>query len=66
AADMKPLNIATYGFDLARAFNDFYTQCPVLQADPSVRNSRLRLVAAARQALANSLALMGITAPQAM
>jgi len=31
-----------------------------------VREVRLRLVAAARQAIANSLALMGITAPEAM
>ncbi|MBA4398513.1 MAG: hypothetical protein C0396_01355, partial [Anaerolinea sp.] len=30
------------------------------------RSFRLRLVMATRQALANSLALLGITAPQAM
>ncbi len=66
AAEYRPLYIANLAFDLARAFNDFYNQCPVLQAEPQVRASRLRLVAAARQAIANALALMGITAPQAM
>jgi arginyl-tRNA synthetase len=66
ARDLKPLVISNMAFELAQTFNDFYTQCPVLQAEEPVRNMRLRLVAAARQAIANSLALLGITAPQAM
>jgi len=66
AGELRPLWMATYAFDLARAFNDFYTQCPVLQTEEPVRSFRLRLVMASRQALANSLALLGITAPQAM
>lgn len=66
AEDFRPLAIANLAYDMARAFNDFYNQCPVLQAAPDVRAARLRLVAAARQALVNSLALMGITAPEAM
>jgi arginyl-tRNA synthetase len=66
ARDLKPLVISNLAFELAQSFNDFYTQCPVLQADEPVRNMRLRLVAAARQAIANSLVLLGITAPQAM
>ncbi|MEW6178398.1 MAG: arginine--tRNA ligase [Chloroflexota bacterium] len=66
AAELRPLWIATYAYDVAKAFNDFYTQCPVLQAEESVRNFRLRLTAATRQVLANSLTLLGITAPQAM
>lgn len=66
ARDLKPLVISNLAFDLAKNFNDFYTQCPVLQTEEPVRNMRLRLVAAARQAIANSLVLLGITAPQAM
>lgn len=66
AAELKPSWMATYAYELARAFNDFYTQCPVLQAEEPVRSFRLRLVMATRQALANSLALLGITAPQVM
>lgn len=66
AAGYRPLEIANYAYNLAEAFNAFYTQCPVLQAEESVRNFRLRLVAAARQTIMNSLVLLGITAPQAM
>jgi arginyl-tRNA synthetase len=66
AANYRPLDIAALAYDLARAFNDFYNGCPVLQAEPAVRAFRLRLVAASKQAIANALALLGITAPQAM
>lgn len=66
ARDLKSLVVTSLAFELAQAFNDFYGQCPVIQAEEPVRNMRLRLVAAARQAIANSLALLGITAPQAM
>lgn len=66
AAELKPLYITNYAYKLAQAFNDFYNQCPVLQAAEPIRSGRLRLVAAARQAIANSLAILGITAPEAM
>ena len=66
AADLRPLYISSLAYDLAKAFSDFYNECPVLQAEEPVRSGRLRLVAAARQALANALALLGITAPEAM
>ncbi len=66
AKDLKPLTISNLAYELARAFNEFYTQCPVLIAEEPLKSARIRLVAAARQAIANSLALLGITAPQAM
>ncbi len=66
AKDLKPLTICNMAYELARAFNDFYTQCPVLIAEEPVKSARIRLVAAAKQAISNSLALLGITAPQAM
>lgn len=66
ARDLKPLVLTNLAFEIARAFNDFYTQCPVLQEVEPTRSFRLRLVAAAKQAIGNSLALLGITAPQAM
>jgi arginyl-tRNA synthetase len=58
--------MASLAYEMARTFNDFYNECPVLQAEPSTRAARLRLVAAARQSIANALALLGITAPEAM
>jgi arginyl-tRNA synthetase len=53
-------------YQLAKAFSEFYNQCPVLQAELPVRAARLRLVAAAKQAIANSLVLLGIAAPEFM
>lgn len=66
AAERRPLLMTSMAYDLARAFNDFYSQCPVLQVEEPVRSFRLRLVAAARQTIANALDLLGITAPEAM
>jgi len=60
------LHITNLAYETARAFNDFYNQCPVLQAEEPIRNFRLRLVASAKQALANNLALLGIQAPDIM
>ena len=66
ANEMKPLLITNYAYEIARAFNDFYSACPVLQADNSIRDFRLRLVAAARQTIINSLKLLGISLPEVM
>ena len=66
AAEFKTLPITNLAYEMARAFNDFYSACPVLKAEPEVRAARLRLVAAARQAIANALNLLGIIAPQIM
>ena len=66
AAEYKPLQLTNLAYDLARAFTDFYNQCPVLQAEPAVRTARIRLVAACRQAIANVLVLLGIEAPEIM
>ncbi len=66
AAELKPLYITNYAFRLAQAFNDFYNQSPVLQAEEPLKSARLCLVAATRQTLANALAVMGITAPEVM
>jgi arginyl-tRNA synthetase len=66
AEEYKPLYMANYAYSLARAFTEFYRECPVLQAEPEVREARLAMVAAAKQTLENSLRLLGIQAPRAM
>ncbi|HEY43529.1 MAG TPA: arginine--tRNA ligase [Anaerolineae bacterium] len=66
ANNYKPLTIANYAYDLARTFSEFYQHCPVLKAEKDVRFFRLRLTAAAKQTLANSLRLLGIKAPEVM
>jgi arginyl-tRNA synthetase len=66
AEQFRPLTIAGLSYDLAKAFNDFYNTCHVLNAEPEVRAYRMRLVAAAQQVIATSLNLLGIEAPSAM
>ncbi|MHC1771819.1 MAG: arginine--tRNA ligase [Flexilinea sp.] len=66
AAECKPLFVANLAYDIAQAFNNFYRQCPVIQAEPAVRDFRLRIAAASRQAIVNSLALLGIETPEVM
>jgi len=66
AKDMRPLLIANYAYELAKTFSNFYNTCPVLTAETDIRNFRLRLVASARQVIANSLGLLGIDVPDVM
>ncbi len=66
AAEQKTLYITNIAYEIAKAFTDFYSACPVIKADPEVRAARLRLAAAARQAMANALIMLGITAPEVM
>lgn len=66
AEQFRPLLIANFVYDVAKAFSDFYHACPVLQSEEPVRSARLALVDATRQTLANGLALLGIDAPAAM
>jgi arginyl-tRNA synthetase len=67
AEEYKPLNMATYVYELARAFHLFYHAVRVLQAEEEqVRYARLRLTAAARQTLANALYLLDIQVPRVM
>lgn len=66
AEDYKPLLIATYAFELAKAFHLFYHAVRVLDADPAEKNARLRITAAARETIAIALRLLGIEAPEAM
>jgi arginyl-tRNA synthetase len=67
AADRKVHPVTAYAVETAQAFNDFYRDCPVLDAgSPELREARLALVDATRQALANALDLLGIEAPRSM
>ncbi|MCL6488651.1 MAG: arginine--tRNA ligase [Alicyclobacillus mali] len=61
-----PSVIARYALQLCHAFNRFYHDHPILQADEPARRSRLALTRAVRDALAKSLYLLGIEAPEEM
>jgi arginyl-tRNA synthetase len=58
-------SIAGYAHDLADQFNRFYHAVPVLSSGAE-RGSRIALVAGVRQALGNSLELLGIAPLEAM
>jgi len=67
ASEYRPLVVANYAYDLANVFHSFYHSVPVIQAETAeVQAVRLRLVAAARQVLANALRLLVIQAPDVM
>jgi arginyl-tRNA synthetase len=67
ALEYRPLVVATYAYDLANTFHSFYHSVPVIQAKSAeVQASRLRLVAATRQVLANALRLLVIQSPEVM
>ncbi len=61
-----PYRIAKYAEELAKDFNQFYTQCRVVTDDASLTRARLALSRAAKQVLANALALLGVDAPERM
>ncbi len=66
AESYKPSILARYLIDVAREFNRFYHNCPVLSSEPETQQARLLLINATRQVLANGLGLLGIVAPEEM
>jgi len=66
ADEYRPSIVATYVYELAKRFNDFYHACPVLQSEEPTRSARLALTAATRRTLANGLQALGIAAPNVM
>jgi len=60
AKELKPHYLAGYLIEVARLFNEFYRECPVLKAKKGLRESRLALVKAVKCVLGNGLGLLGI------
>ncbi|MEO8273333.1 MAG: arginine--tRNA ligase [Chloroflexota bacterium] len=67
AAAQETQGVTTYATELATAFHAFYRDARVVDPDEPERSAkRLALVDATRISLANALALLGISAPEAM
>lgn len=62
----KPSALTAYLYDLSRAYNSFYAECPVGSAIEPTRSSRLMLSRATADILKQGLALLGIEAPSRM
>ncbi|MET0237869.1 MAG: arginine--tRNA ligase [Kibdelosporangium sp.] len=58
-----PHKLGTFLYDTASAFTTFYEKCPVLKAEPEIRQSRLVLSALTSRVLTLGLSLLGIEAP---
>ncbi|MBQ7669444.1 MAG: arginine--tRNA ligase [Clostridia bacterium] len=64
-ADYEPSVITRYVIDVCTAFNRFYHDCQILNAnDEAVRSTRLRLTAAAGTVLKNALHLICLKTPE--
>ena len=62
-----PHRIAVYSLETAQAFTAFYRDCRVVGAEPEALESfRIAVSVAAQRVIARSLALLGVTAPDAM
>ncbi len=66
AHTLEPHHLTYYAQDLATVFHSFYKQCRVISQNEVLTKARLKLVAAAKLVLANTLHLMGMTAPEKM
>jgi arginyl-tRNA synthetase len=66
AESYRPSILARYLVDVAREFNRFYHNCPVLSSEGELKHGRLLLIGATRQVISNGLALLGIVAPDEM
>ena len=66
AIQRAPHRLPRYAEDLAAAFHRFYGECRVLSDDPALSSARWWLVNATKQVLANTLTLIGVSAPERM
>lgn len=67
AVAYSPAMVANYAYDLAKAFNSFYQDTPILkETDPKVKHFRVTLCAMVATALKNTMAILGIEVPERM
>ena len=66
AEECRPHYLCNYLFELATAFHKFYEACPVLIAEPAVRDSRLVLCDLTARTLHQGLHLLGIEVVEQM
>jgi arginyl-tRNA synthetase len=61
-----PNAVAEHAYRLSQAFSKFYAACPILQAEPAVRASRLALARTTLAQLEQALDVLGIAVPERM
>ena len=66
-AALSPAVIANYAYDLAKEFNQYYHDTPILkEADEAVLKYRLELIAVLARTLRSAMDLVGISLPDRM
>jgi arginyl-tRNA synthetase len=55
-----------YLYSLAKSFNTFYAECPILKEEEALKQTRLALAMSVKTTLCEGLALLGIEAPLKM
>lgn len=67
AEKMDPSHLASYVFELAKEFNQFYHECPVLKEENnSKKNLRLEICRATADVLKKGMYLLGCAVPERM
>ncbi len=66
AQHLAPHRLARYARDVASDFHAFYTECKILTEDAATREARLMLCVDTKNVLARALAILGVSAPDAM
>ncbi len=66
-AAYSPALVANYAYDLAKEFNQYYHDTPILkETDPGLLNYRLTLIGKVAQVLVKAMSILGIELPERM
>ena len=67
AQEMSPAHVANYIFELAKLYNKFYHEEPILKAeDKNIKGFRLLLSKSTAQIIKRAMSLLGIAVPERM
>jgi len=58
--ELRPNIITSYSYELAKLFNEFYHAHNILKEEENIKKARLLLISCIKEALRNSLQLLGI------
>lgn len=66
ASQRDPSKLNKYAVSLAQVFHRFYNACRILDDDAALRDARILLCVAAKNAIANVMGMIGVDAPEKM
>jgi len=63
---LEPSFITRHVVEIAKAFNKFYNNCPIMSSEEDLKRARLALVNATKTVIKTGLGLLGMEAPEKM